>query len=83
MTQPAPISPNDTVIGKIRITDDQQLHLRRRELGGEIPPFLDLAQFNTQGGGYRLATPFPDDPRVVRQIISLLQHHLETTHGNA
>lgn len=77
---PSDVPLKDTVLGMIKIAEDQQLHVRRRELDG-LPPFLDLAQFNTQGGGYRLAAPFPDDPQVIRKLISLLQHHLDTAHA--
>ena len=82
MTSAHEVPLNDTVLGKIHLTDDQQLHLRKRELAG-VPTMLEVSQFNTELGAYRLATPFPDDPRVLRLLISLLSHHLETAHDQA
>lgn len=70
------------VLAKIKITDDQELHVRERSLDG-VPDFLELAQFNTQGGGYRLACPWPDDDRVLASLIRSLQRIRDQRHGAA
>lgn len=59
------------VLARIPVYEDQELHLRRRNLEG-FTPLLDLAQYNRQGGGYRLACPFPDDVRTVAALITAL-----------
>lgn len=59
------------VLARIPVYKDQELHLRRRNLEG-FTPLLDLAQYNLEGGGYRLACPFPDDARVVGELITAL-----------
>ncbi|MET8405914.1 hypothetical protein [Streptomyces sp900116325] len=63
---------NDQVLARIPTYPDQELHLRLRE-APEMPPVLDIALFNTEGGGYRLACLFPDDPDVVDGLIAALQ----------
>jgi hypothetical protein len=68
-------------LGAIRVTDTQQLRLRRRTLEG-VKPMLELSNWNPDVG-YHLNSPFPDDPRILRQLISLFQHTLEAGHGEA
>ena len=69
--------PQDTVLGAIRLKKNQQLHLRRRVVG-DLPVMLEFSKYNAESGKYGLTTPFEDDPRVIKNLISLLQHHLDT-----
>lgn len=62
----------DHVFAKIPVYEEQELHVRVRTRVG-VPRVVEQTLYNTQGGGYRLSLPVPDDPVLVGAMIEALQ----------
>lgn len=60
------------ILARVTVSEDQEIRIRRRKLEG-VPDFLELSQFNMQGGGYRLACPIPEGQRIVNSLTRSLQ----------
>lgn len=76
-----PTSPSNEILHRIPIPGrpDQELHLRLRTvLASEIPPMYEWSLYNTQGGGYVMAVPFPPDSEVLDGMIAALQEQRRT-----
>ncbi|MFI0265630.1 hypothetical protein [Streptomyces luteogriseus] len=75
------VEVTDVELGSIGVNTELQIKLRSRTLP-EIPPMLELSNWNREVG-HHLACPFPDDPRIIKALIGVLQERLETAHGTA